>query len=149
MKQIAILSDTHGILRPQVLRALKKADFVLHAGDLDTRSVADVILQRPGHYLVRGNNDWGSWASVLPPSQTFVLEGLRFFMVHNRRDVPQNLTDIDVVVYGHSHRYEQTIRGGVLWLNPGSCGEARFGGDVSFCWMKLEGRDYRIERVML
>jgi putative phosphoesterase len=120
MKQIAILSDTHGLLREPVIAELNKADCSIHAGDINTPYIAESIRQLGETYVVRGNND-KEWAEALPKSITVTIEGVRFFIVHNKEDVPKYLTNIDVVVYGHSHKYSAEIIGGVLFLNPGSC----------------------------
>lgn len=126
MKRIAILSDTHGLLRPEVLDSLKTANAILHAGDINTQAIVDT-LQAYGTpvYIVRGNND-KEWAEGLPLSLTFEIEGVRFFMTHNKKDVPRGLSCVDVVVYGHSHKYACDDQSGVLWINPGSCGRRRF-----------------------
>ena len=80
-------------------------------------------------YAVRGNND--RWAPFLPRELRVTLGGVTFYLVHNRLDVPMDLTGVNVVVYGHSHRYVQQEEGGVLWLNPGSCGPRRFRQEIT------------------
>ena len=124
MKRIVILSDTHGLLRPEVLGYLSQADAIIHGGDINTQDIVDTLRDFAPLYIVRGNND-KEWAENLPHSLTLAIEGVRFFLVHNKRDVPPNLTDVDVVVYGHSHKYACEERDGMLWLNPGSCGRRR------------------------
>lgn len=124
MKHIAILSDTHGLLRPEVMDRLAGADAILHAGDVNTQAIVDALRACAPLYIVRGNNDKDG-AEALPNDLSVTLEGLRFFMVHNKKDVPGDLSGVDVVVYGHSHKYACEERGGVLWLNPGSCGRRR------------------------
>jgi uncharacterized protein len=76
-------------------------------------------------YIVHGNNDKG-WADALTKSITVTIEGVRFFIVHNKKDIPKYLTNVDVVVYGHSHKYSAEVINRVLFLNPGSCGKRRF-----------------------
>lgn len=148
MKHIAILSDTHGLLRPEVMARLAGADAILHAGDVNTQAVVDALRACAPLYIVRGNND-KDWAEALPNDLSVTLEGLRFFMVHNKKDVPGDLSGVDVVVYGHSHKYACEERGGVLWLNPGSCGRRRFGQEITFCMMTVENGRYRIEKIAL
>ena len=104
MKCIVILSDTHGLLRPEVLSCLSQADAIIHGGDINTQAIVDALQGLAPLYIVRGNND-KEWADGLPHSLTFAIEGVRFFLVHNKRDVPPDLSDADVVVYGHSHKY--------------------------------------------
>ena len=148
MKRIAILSDTHGLLRPEVMPYLEAADVILHAGDINTQAIVDTLRTCAETFIVRGNND-KEWAEGLPHSLAFTIEGIRFFMVHNKKDVPKDLAGADVVVYGHSHRYAQEERDGVLWLNPGSCGRRRFGQEITFAVMEADGDCYHVEKVAI
>ena len=148
MKRIAILSDTHGLLRPEVLDRLEEADVILHAGDINTQAIVDRLKALGPLYIVRGNND-KEWAEDLPHSLTFTVEGVRFFMVHNKKDVPKDLSSVDVVVYGHSHRYAMEDREGVLWLNPGSCGRRRFDQELTVARMTAEEGRYQVEKVVI
>lgn len=147
MKHIAVISDTHNLLRPQVLERLAAADIILHAGDVSSPDTLEA-LQDLGKdlYLVQGNNDWALGPRV-PPTLTVAIEGVVFFLVHNQRDVPPGLSGVDVVVYGHSHRYTLEERHGVLWLNPGSCGPRRFHQEVTMALMRVEHGGYEIERI--
>jgi putative phosphoesterase len=130
MKKIAILSDTHGLLRPEVQMELSTADCIIHSGDINTPAIVETMRSYGETYIVRGNND-KEWAEGLPLSLTVTVDGVRFFIVHNKKDVPKNLTDLDVVVYGHSHKYAEQMIDGVLWLNPGSCGKRRFDLEIT------------------
>ena len=100
-------------------------------------------------YAVKGNNDW--WIQGvrdLAGGLRFRIGGVNFLMVHDRMDVPRDLNGVDVVVYGHSHRYSEETKDGRLWLNPGSCGRARFGGDVTMAKITLQnGRVNRVIRI--
>ena len=120
MKRVIVLSDTHGLLRSEVLEYLSQADIIIHGGDINTQSIVDKLREYSPLYIVRGNND-KVWAEGLPQRLTFTIEGVHFFLVHNKKDVPSDLSDTHVVVYGHSHKYACEERNGVLWLNPGSC----------------------------
>ncbi|WP_395548722.1 MULTISPECIES: metallophosphoesterase family protein [unclassified Lacrimispora] len=148
MKQIAILSDTHGLLREHVITELAEADCSIHAGDIDTPSIVESIRQFGETYMVRGNND-KEWAEALPKSIAVTIEGVRFFIVHDKKDIPKFLTNVDVVVYGHSHKYSAEIVKGVLFLNPGSCGKRRFDLEITMCRMTVEAGSYRYEKVMI
>ena len=148
MKRIIILSDTHGLLRPEVLDYLSQADAIIHGGDINTQAIVDKLQTFAPLYIVRGNND-KEWAEGLPLSLTFTIEGVRFFLVHNKRDVPPGLSDVDVVVYGHSHKYAYENRGGVLWLNPGSCGRRRFDQEITFAVMTAEDGQFQVEKVTI
>jgi putative phosphoesterase len=148
MKHIAIISDTHGILREPVIAELDAANCIIHAGDIDTASIADAVRMLGETYMVRGNNDM-DWAKELPASISVTMEGVRFFIVHNRKDVPQHLSDVDVVIYGHSHKYLSEVIDGVLYLNPGSCGKRRFNMELTMSRMTVEAGKYQYEKVII
>ena len=148
MKRIAILSDTHGLLRPEVMAHLTEVNAILHAGDINTQAIVDTLRSCAETYIVRGNND-KEWAKDLPHSLTFTIEGVRFFMVHNKKDIPKDLSGVDVVVYGHSHKYAMEERNGVLWLNPGSCGKRRFDQEITFCMMEVSQGRYQVKKVTI
>ena len=148
MKHILILSDTHGLLREEVKQLLTRADVVIHAGDINTPAIVEALQQCKECYIGRGNND-KDWAAGLPHSLTFSVEGVRFFLVHNKKDVPKDLSDVDVVVFGHSHKYEEREENGVLWLNPGSCGRRRFHQEITLCRMETENGGFRVEKCLI
>ena len=139
--KIAILSDTHGLLRPEVVEYLKTVEVILHGGDINRQSIVDELRQYAPLYVVRGNND-KDWAEAIPHDLTVTLGGVTFFMVHNKKEVPKDLPDVNVVVFGHSHKYVQQEQDGVLWLNPGSCGPRRFHQEITM--MLAEVADGRI-----
>ena len=145
---LAILSDTHGLLRPQVAEYLKTTDAILHAGDINSPAILDQLKGFAPVYVVRGNNDKG-WASHLPHDLTVTLEGVTFCLVHNKKEVPAGLTGVDVVVYGHSHKYAQTEKDGVLWLNPGSCGPRRFHQEITLAMAEVSQGKLQVEKVLL
>ena len=148
MKNIAIISDTHGLLREQVIAELDAADCIIHAGDINTPYIADCVRQLGETYMVRGNNDM-DWANDLPSSISVTIEGVRFFIVHNRKDVPHHLSEVDVVIYGHSHKYSSEVINGVLYLNPGSCGKRRFNLEITMSQMTIEAGQYQYEKVII
>ena len=148
MKRIIILSDTHGLLRPEVLDHLSQADAIIHGGDINTQAIVDKLQTFAPLYIVRGNND-KEWAEGLPLSLTFTIEGVRFFLVHNKRDAPPDLSDVDVVVYGHSHKYAYENQGDVLWVNPGSCGRRRFDQEITIAVMTAENGQFQVEKVTI
>ena len=145
-KKLGIISDTHGILRPEVMEVLKTCDCILHGGDIDKPEVLDALRPLGAIYAVRGNND-GEWAKGLAKTLRFTIEGVEFFMTHNKKDVAWDLGSVQVVVFGHSHKYfEQTIDGR-LWLNPGSCGRRRFGGELSMAVMTVADGSWTLEKL--
>ena len=145
--KLAILSDTHGLLRPEVTEQLKNVDAILHGGDINKQSIVDALEQYAPLYVVRGNND-KEWAQHIPHDRTVALGGLVFFLVHNQKDVPADLSGVDVVVFGHSHKYSQTEKGGVLWLNPGSCGPRRFHQEITMMTAEIADGALRVEKVV-
>ena len=149
--RIAVLSDTHGLLRRRVVRELQGCACILHAGDIIHESDLDELALYGSLYAVRGNNDvFIRGLRDLAGFLRFQIGGVSFHMVHDRWDVPRNLAGVNVVVYGHSHRYSEEWIDGRLWLNPGSCGRARFGGDVTMARLTLRGgKVARVERIDL
>lgn len=146
--KIAILSDTHGLLRPEVTEHLKTADVILHGGDINKQSIVDELQQYAPLYVVRGNND-KAWAENIPHDLTVTLGGVTFAMVHNKKEVPADLTGVDVVVFGHSHKYVQEEKGGILWLNPGSCGPRRFHQEITMMMAELEDGKLQVEKIII
>ncbi|MBR6029462.1 MAG: metallophosphoesterase family protein [Clostridia bacterium] len=139
--QIAVLSDTHNLLRPEVLARVRGCDAILHGGDISRQSVLDQLQQLAPVHAVRGNND-GDWADLLL-FLDITLGGLRLYMAHKKKDLPRDLTAYDLVVYGHSHQYAedwqvspQTGRRQLL-LNPGSCGPRRFLQPVTMAMLTI------------
>lgn len=151
-KKIAVLSDTHGLLRPEVTEILHDCDGAIHAGDINSREILNQIWDASGRnkpfYVVRGNND-KAWAMDLPLTMEFTLGGTHFFLVHNKKDVPANQKDTQIIICGHSHKYLEEEKDGRLWLNPGSCGRSRFGGEVTMAVMTVEDGQYQIEKIIL
>ena len=144
--KVVILSDTHGLLRPQVVERLKSADVILHGGDINKPSIVDQLRQYAPLYVVRGNND-KEWAEEIPHHLTVTLDGVTFYLVHNKKEVPSDLTGVDVVVFGHSHKYVQEEKAGLLWLNPGSCGPRRFHQEITMMMAVVEHGTIRAERI--
>lgn len=137
MKKIAVLSDTHGLLRPEVLTILRGCDAIVHGGDINRQEILDELNRIAPVFAVRGNND-KEWAEDLPETLRFTLSGVRFFVVHNRKQIPDALDDTDIVVYGHSHKYEEKYVDGKLFLNPGSCGPRRFTQPITLAVLEVE-----------
>lgn len=124
MHKIGVISDTHGLLRPEVVEVLNGCEVILHGGDFDTKEIWDALGRIAPVYGVRGNNDY--WECNLAETLVVELHGIRFFIVHDKLDIPKERDAYDVVIYGHSHKYELAYAGKQLMLNPGSCGPKRF-----------------------
>ena len=135
--KIAVLSDTHGLLRQEVLDRLHPApDAILHGGDINNQGILRTLGSIAPVYAVRGNND-REWAEDLPESLDCTLNGVRVFMTHRRRDLPGDLSPYGLAVYGHSHRYLEERAGGTVLLNPGSCGPRRFNQAITMAMADL------------
>lgn len=125
--RVGVLSDTHGLLRPQVLTLLAGCDRILHGGDVGGAEIIARLWEIAPVEAVRGNTDGGPEAETLPPMLSGELEGLPFHMIHRREDIdPAWLKHSRLVIFGHSHRPELEWRRDCLLLNPGACGPRRF-----------------------
>ena len=145
-KRIAVISDTHNLLRKEVREVLSSCCAAVHAGDISSPEVLEDIEKILPFYTVRGNND-KEWAKDLPQELYFELLGLKFYMTHKKKDVPKELKPVDLVIYGHSHKYEETWKEDVCWLNPGSCGPRRFHQPVTMAVVSREEQSFSVERV--
>ena len=144
--RIAVLSDTHGLLRPEVLTAIDGCDAIIHGGDINKPELSDRLKECAPVYVVRRNSDQ-AWAEHIPATLTFQIEDCRFFLVHNKKELPKALTGIDAVIFGHSHKYfEQTIDGR-LWLNPGSCGKRRFDQEITLAILTVDCSSLSVEKI--
>ena len=146
--RIGIISDSHGLLRPEVLNELSRCTHILHAGDIVKETDLDELSLYGNVYAVRGNCDWAPWCGRLQDILRFEIGGIRFLMVHNRRDVPRGLDQVDAIICGHTHHYSEEYDScGRLWLNPGSCGYPRFGTEVTMAVLTVQGGSLHVKRV--
>lgn len=136
MKRIGVLSDTHGKLREEVVEILRECDVILHAGDINTPRVVESLREIAPLYVVRGNAD-KDWAADLPEQLSEEICGLRIFMVHNKKEIPGDTAGYDLVIYGHSHKYEEKETENCFFLNPGSCGPRRFSQPVTMAVLEV------------
>lgn len=147
-KRIGIISDTHGLLRPEVLNILKTCDCILHGGDINSPEILDQLRPLASIYAVRGNND-REWAEGLAKTLRFQIEGVEFFMTHNKKDVAWDLGNAQVVVFGHTHKFFQERIDGRLWLNPGSCGKRRFDQEITMAVLTAENGNFQVEKIVI
>ncbi|MEM6794002.1 MAG: metallophosphoesterase family protein [Acidobacteriota bacterium] len=127
MRRFGILSDTHGLLRPQVLEMLQGCEKILHAGDVGKASILEALGHIAPVIAVRGNVDEGGELSALPATVEGDLDGVPFAMTHRREDAPASWRrGAELVIFGHSHRPEMDWFGKCLYLNPGAAGPRRF-----------------------
>lgn len=149
MHKIGVISDTHGMLRPEVPEALRGCELILHGGDINKQKILDELRRTAPVHAVRGNND-KEWAAHIPETLTLDVFGIRVFMVHNRKHIPKGLSETDLVIYGHSHKYEERKVDSVQYLNPGSCGPGRFNQEITLALLYIEeDRSIRIEKVLI
>lgn len=141
--RIGIISDTHNILRPEVIESMKSCSYILHAGDVCNEEILIQLKSIAKVYVVRGNNDLGQWAEKYKEVEIFTLDGVKFIMRHVYYGMPKDAENADVVVVGHSHQYRCEKVGKQWLLNPGSCGRRRFNNPVT--WMILEINQGEIE----
>ena len=148
MHTIGILSDTHGLLREEVLAALEGCDAILHGGDINRQEILDRLGDIAPVYVVRGNND-KDWAEDLPLFLDMTLFSLSVYMTHKKKDLPKDLSGYGLVVYGHSHRYDQKTVGDTILLNPGSCGPRRFNQEITMALVTVsdDGRIRELKRI--
>lgn len=125
---VGVISDTHGLLRPEAVEALRGSVHILHAGDVGTPEILESLREIAPVTAVRGNVDHGAWASVLPQSEVIEIDGVSIYMLHilDELDLKPEAAGFNVVVYGHSHKPASESRGRVLYFNPGSAGPRRF-----------------------
>src|SRR5580704_16913843 len=124
MRSVGVISDTHGLLRPQAIAALHGCDPIIHAGDVGRSDLLDELARVAPVIAVRGNIDGGAWARRLPDSELVRLDGFKLYVLHNLDDlnVDPQAAGFDAVIFGHSHQPSSERRGGVLHFNPGSAG---------------------------
>ena len=128
MQRIGLISDTHDLLRPEVLDFLRGSDHIIHGGDICGDAVLQALAELAPLTAVRGNNDRGDWAARLRERELLELGGARILVVHDIADLKRapDTSGANAVVCGHSHKPMVEERGGVLYVNPGSAGPRRF-----------------------
>lgn len=146
--RVAVVSDTHGLLRQEVLERLSGCDAILHAGDVDSPKLLEALEKVAPTYAVRGNNDL-YWDQELPEDLTVHMGGLRIYMVHDISDVPEEMEPPDIVIYGHSHIFGMEQNEETLYLNPGSCGKRRFRLELTMAILTIDHAKATVERIRL
>jgi putative phosphoesterase len=136
--RVGLISDTHNLVRPEALDALRGCAHIIHAGDICKRDVLDALASLAPLTVVRGNNDVGDDVARLPEHARIELGGATIHVVHDIADVPKQLDGIDVVVTGHSHKPLIEHRNGVLFVNPGSAGPRRFKLPITLALLDID-----------
>ena len=139
---VSIISDTHGLLRPEAIAALRGSDLIIHAGDVGKPEVIDQLRGIAPIFAVRGNVDTQPWSAILPETQTVQAGQLSLFLLHNVSDlhIDPAGAGFAAVIFGHSHKPSVETRNGVLFLNPGSAGPRRFRLPVTVGRMRVSTR---------
>ncbi|MFD0726772.1 metallophosphoesterase family protein [Lysobacter brunescens] len=140
MPRIGVISDTHGLLRPEAITALQGCDAILHAGDIGAAEILAQLATLAPTTAVRGNNDKDAWASDLPEREWIDIRGVLIHLLHDIADLDVDpvASGVHVIVTGHSHRPHIEQRAGILHLNPGSAGPRRFKLPVTVAILEIE-----------
>jgi putative phosphoesterase len=130
---VGVISDTHGLLRPQAVEALRGSQLIIHAGDVGAPEILDQLARIAPLHAVRGNVDKGAWAKALPLTEVVEAGGAQLYVLHNLKelDLSPRAAGFAAVITGHSHQPVQKTLDGVLYFNPGSAGPRRFHLPVS------------------
>jgi hypothetical protein len=148
---VGVISDTHGLLRPEALTALAASDRVIHAGDVGDEEILAALRAIAPLTVVRGNVDTQAWSMKLPHGDMLEVGGVRIYVVHDlgTLDIVPASAGVSVIVYGHSHHPDVFTRNGVTFLNPGSAGPQRFRLPVTVGRIEIEDGRVRAKIVEL
>lgn len=148
---VGVISDTHGLLRPEAVADLKSSELIVHAGDIGTPEVLDELGKIAPVIAVRGNSDKGAWAATLPDTEVVQAGEFSFYVLHdvNELDLDPTAAEFTAVITGHSHRPGVEERNGVLFLNPGSAGPRRFKLPVTLARLHIRDGTLNVEVVEL
>ena len=148
---IGVISDTHGLLRPEAVAALRGVDLILHAGDVGSAEVLETLKGIAPVVAVRGNNDKGAWAENLPHWEVAEVGPVSIYMIHDLKEIDLSpaAAGFQVVVSGHSHQPSVEEHKGVLYVNPGSAGPRRFSLPISIARLRVSGEAVSAELIEL
>ena len=151
MTRVGIISDTHGLLRPEAAAFLRGSDFLIHGGDIGHAGILKDLASLAPITAVRGNNDKGPWAEAVADTEVLQVEGVLIYVIHNiaELDLDPRAAGFHVVVSGHSHKPSVSERDGVLYVNPGSAGPRRFKLPVAVAELAVSGSSIRARIVEL
>jgi len=145
--RIGVISDTHGLLRPEAQRALLGVQLIIHAGDVGAPEILTQLKLIAPVFAVRGNVDTQPWARELPLNTVVEASGFSLYVLHNLRDLDLNpqAAGFDAVISGHTHQAEQRLDTGVLYLNPGSAGPRRFHLPITLALLEITRKPWKVE----
>ena len=151
MLRVGVISDTHGLLRPEARAFLRGCDHIVHGGDVGSEAILQELSAIAPTTAVRGNNDKGSWAVSLPETKLVKLGEAWVYVIHDlaELDIEPQAAGVSVVVSGHSHQPRIQERDGVLYVNPGSAGPRRFQLPIAVAELNVEGKSVRSRIVEL
>lgn len=149
--RVGVISDTHGLLRPQALAALDGSDTIIHGGDVGDAAILDRLSEIAPVFAVRGNTDRAAWAERLPQDQLVRIEHRLIYVLHDLGELELDppTAGFDVVISGHTHRPLVERHEGVLYLNPGSAGPWRFRLPITLARLTLRTGELEAEIVDL
>ncbi len=147
--RIGVISDTHGLVRPEAMEILQGSEMIIHAGDIGGPKILQALREIAPVVAVRGNNDRGERARRLSKVEIVEIDEARIAVVHILRVLDMDLTGIDCVISGHTHRASAKKKDGVLYLNPGSAGPRRFGQPATVALLRVQGRALDAEIIKL
>jgi uncharacterized protein len=148
---IGVISDTHGLLRPEAVKILEECNAIIHAGDVGSSEVLYALKEIAPTYAVRGNVDHGKWAETIPVTDIALIGERHLYIVHNTDsiDIDPASADIDAVIFGHTHTPELYKNKGLLYMNPGSAGPRRFTKPVSMAKIIIDDKGIYPELINL
>ena len=149
--RIGVISDTHGLLRPEAFNALRGSDHIIHAGDVGDPQILDTLGMLAPLTAIRGNIDKDRWAKKLAETEVVELGGVSIYVLHDlaKLDLKPEASGFRTLIYGHSHVPKQETRNGVLYFNPGSAGPRRFKLPISIGKLTIEGQQIRAEIIKI
>ena len=142
--KIGVISDTHNVLREEVVDYLADCDAIIHAGDVCKEEIIIQLNEIAKTLVVRGNNDN---FEGLADHLELELGGINIYVVHDKKDIPKPLDNFNLVIYGHSHKYEEEIKDGITYLNPGGCGRRRFSLPLTMAILIIEDNQLMINKL--
>lgn len=145
--RVGVISDTHGLMRPEAIEYLRGSDVIVHAGDIGKPDIMTALAALAPVHAIRGNVDRGEWARAYPERERVTIAGTSLYLIHdvNTLEIDPQVEGIRVVVSGHSHRPSAETRDGILFFNPGSAGPRRFRLPISLGRLWIDGGDVHHE----
>jgi uncharacterized protein len=148
--RVGVLSDTHGLLRPEVIKQLQGLDLIIHAGDIGNETIIPELEKIAPVYAVRGNVDNGAWAYKFPLKNAVQVEQVFIYIYHGHLELDIALDkNFQVIISGHTHEPLIEKRNGILYLNPGSAGHKRFSLPVSMAELTIDGSDLKARLITI